>query len=113
MKTLQELDAKVVDLEQQLKEARKAADARRAEDRAAIINHINERIAEHGIAADELTFPRSTKGNKALPGKPLKVTPGKPKYRNPETGTTWTGKGMPPKWIKEAPDREVFLIKDE
>jgi DNA-binding protein H-NS len=32
-----------------------------------------------------------------------------PKYRNPESGATWTGQGVPPKWI-EGKDREVFRI---
>ena len=32
------------------------------------------------------------------------------KYRNPETGATWTGRGKPPLWIKEQ-KREQFLIK--
>lgn len=37
--------------------------------------------------------------------------PQPPKYRNPETGETWSGMARPPTWIKDAKDREVFLIK--
>jgi DNA-binding protein H-NS len=25
-----------------------------------------------------------------------------PKYRNPETGETWSGRGLQPKWLKAA-----------
>lgn len=32
-----------------------------------------------------------------------------PKFRNPATGDTWTGRGKPPKWIA-GQDREQFLI---
>lgn len=32
-----------------------------------------------------------------------------PKYRNPATGDTWTGRGKAPKWI-EGRDRSNFLI---
>jgi len=32
------------------------------------------------------------------------------KYRDPETGDTWSGKGRPPRWII-GKDREQFLIK--
>ena len=32
-----------------------------------------------------------------------------PKYRNPATGETWTGRGKAPKWI-EGRDRSNFLI---
>ena len=33
-----------------------------------------------------------------------------PKYRNPATGETWTGRGKPPKWI-QGQSRDSFLIK--
>lgn len=32
-----------------------------------------------------------------------------PKYRNPASGETWTGRGKAPKWI-EGRDRSSFLI---
>ena len=33
-----------------------------------------------------------------------------PKYRNPETGDTWTGRGKAPKWIANEDNREKFAI---
>ncbi|RBL79178.1 H-NS histone family protein [Streptomyces cavourensis] len=37
-----------------------------------------------------------------------------PKYRHPETGETWTGRGRPARWLAEAEaagfDRSQFLI---
>ena len=35
-----------------------------------------------------------------------------PKYRDPETGATWTGRGKPPLWIA-GKDRLNFLIQDQ
>lgn len=32
------------------------------------------------------------------------------KYRDPESGATWTGRGRAPAWIAEAADRDAFLI---
>jgi DNA-binding protein H-NS len=32
-----------------------------------------------------------------------------PKYRDPESGSTWSGRGKPPKWIA-GQDRDSFLI---
>lgn len=32
------------------------------------------------------------------------------KYRDPSTGATWTGRGKPPNWIKNAVDRTAFEI---
>lgn len=33
-----------------------------------------------------------------------------PKYRNPATGATWTGRGKPPAWIA-GKNRDTFLIR--
>ncbi len=32
-----------------------------------------------------------------------------PKYKDPVTGATWTGRGKPPRWIADK-EREQFLI---
>lgn len=37
---------------------------------------------------------------------------GAPKFRDPETGATWTGRGKPPNWIKDK-DRAEFLIPEK
>ena len=40
-----------------------------------------------------------------------KRTPAKPKYKDPESGKTWTGKGRKPKGMPEGEEeREAFLI---
>jgi DNA-binding protein H-NS len=33
-----------------------------------------------------------------------------PKYRDPDSGSTWSGRGKPPRWIAGL-DREKFLIQ--
>src|SRR4029453_19680675 len=38
------------------------------------------------------------------------TTVGVAKYRDPQTGKTWTGRGKPPNWIAGAKDRQAFLI---
>src|SRR4029453_6995236 len=40
------------------------------------------------------------------------TTVGVAKYRDPETGKTWTGRGKPPNWIAAAKDRTPFLIDE-
>lgn len=37
---------------------------------------------------------------------------GKPKYWNPNTGQTWSGRGREPKWII-GKDRAEFLLPDD
>jgi DNA-binding protein H-NS len=39
-----------------------------------------------------------------------KGTKAKAKYRDPATGTTWSGRGKEPHWIKGASDRTPFEI---
>lgn len=55
-------------------------------------------IAEHGLTAADVFPPSKTKGSV-----------GAPKYRDPVTGATWTGRGKPPNWIS-GKVRESFLI---
>ena len=84
------LAKQAADLEKQLTEARKA-------ERASVITQIKGLLAEHGLTVADLGL----KGGKASSaGAPKgKVAP---KYRNKETGETWTGRGLQPKWIQAA-----------
>jgi DNA-binding protein H-NS len=34
-----------------------------------------------------------------------------PKYADPKTGATWSGRGLAPLWIRDAKDRSKFLIE--
>ena len=83
-------------LEIQIKEAR----ARELSDAIALVR---KTVEEFGLTASDVfrsSDRRSlTKGSKV-----------EPKYRNPATGETWTGRGKPPVWIRNE-DREQFRIK--
>lgn len=63
---------------------------------------IHELVEQFGITASDI-FP-DTKEKKS---DSVKKVP--PKYRNKETGKTWTGRGKPPKWIA-GKDREQYNI---
>ena len=58
-------------------------------------------IEQHGLSASDL-FNRKT----GVKSGSIKVAP---KYRNPITGDTWTGRGKAPKWI-DGKDRSNYLI---
>jgi DNA-binding protein H-NS len=51
----------------------------------------------HGFGAEDLTEPVAASRDKTEPAR--KVAP---KYYNPETGDTWTGRGLKPKWLEQA-----------
>ena len=90
--------------------------ARLGEARAEGMAKIVAIVQEFGFTADEM--------NKALSGKVSAGKRGKgkgtgtkaaPKYRDPISGSTWTGRGVAPAWIKDVAkeDRGQFLIVTE
>lgn len=63
-------------------------------------------VAEFGLTTDDVFG-----GIRKKPGKgSLAGTKVAAKYRDPESGKTWTGRGVAPKWIS-GKDRDAFLIK--
>jgi DNA-binding protein H-NS len=92
-------------------------EAVRAEGKAKGIEQIKSIMDELGITASDLGFydvatlphgktgPRTFKQRKAM-------APIEPKYRDPATGNTWSGRGKPPRWLQG--NRDDFLIgKDQ
>ncbi|TMH04694.1 MAG: H-NS histone family protein [Betaproteobacteria bacterium] len=90
MATLQELLAQKAALEKQIDEARR-------EDRAAAIAQVKALMAQHGLSAADLV-------SKAAPARSAGKSTGKvaAKFRNQETGETWSGRGLKPKWLTAA-----------
>lgn len=84
-------------LEQQIAEARQRelADA---------VRQVRALVAEYGLTAQDVFAAKGAKG-----GAPKAAAKVAPKYRNPATGETWTGRGKAPKWI-EGQDRAKFAI---
>lgn len=89
------------------------ANAKRTEARADALATIVSLINEFGFVGSDI--------NKALgvTGKTKKVkatgaakAKAEPKYRDPVTGSTWSGRGVPPNWIKGVAkeDRGQYLI---
>ncbi len=95
MSTYQELLAQRAELEKKI-------EAERAIERAKALATVRELCTEHGITAADLA-PSASKGKQRVTG----AVP--PKYRDPATGQTWTGRGKEPVWIR-GKDRAAFLI---
>lgn len=95
MTTYKELLKQREALEQQISEARR----RELSDAVAQVRSL---VAEFGLTPQDV-FPT---------GRARSTTAGAkvaPKYRDPVTGQTWTGRGKAPKWIQNV-DREQFAI---
>ncbi|MGS0897483.1 H-NS histone family protein [Burkholderia stagnalis] len=97
MATYLELKAQADALAQQAEEARLA-------ELEAIIASIRGQIAAYGLTPDQIFGRRRT----AASGERAPVAP---KYRDPKTGTTWSGRGKAPQWIAKAKNRDRFLIE--
>ncbi len=96
-------------LQEQKSIAEKIARVKEAKKQEAL-KEIHRLIALHEVTVEE-AFGRgvksSGKGAFKRSGDARSVVP--PKYRNPATGETWTGRGKAPKWI-EGKNREEYLI---
>lgn len=88
MTTLEELLAKKKELEQQIEQIRKA-------ERADALRNARTIIANFGFTAEDLFGTRKEQKRADA------------KYRNPETGETWSGRGRAPRWL-EGKNREDF-----
>ena len=93
MSEYQNLLAQKAALEAQIAQAQ-------AEAKAQAVAQARALIQEHGLTAADVFPPQ---------GKKAKGSVGVPKYRDPGTGATWTGRGKPPNWIN-GKDRTPFLI---
>lgn len=91
MTSLQELLAQKEALEQQIAQLKKA-------ERADALQNARSLVETFDLTVDELF------GKQKSSGKAVAV-----KYRNPETGETWTGRGRAPRWL-EGKNREDFAV---
>jgi len=90
--SVSELVAQRQAIERQIRELRAAA-------RADAIARIRALMSEHGLTVDDLAARSAAGGRK---GAGTVVTKVAPKYRDPETGLTWSGRGLRPKWLVAA-----------
>ncbi len=80
----------------------KQIEATRREQRDAALRQVRELIAQHQLTlADLRSAPRAAAAKKAKKpaGSAGKVAA---KFRNADTGETWSGRGLQPRWLKAA-----------
>ena len=104
MSKLQELIAEKARLESEISALISAS-------RKEAIDKVRALIQEFDLTAEEIgrtgTSSRSAKKGGGSSKAGAKV---QPKYRDPETGATWSGRGVAPRWIA-GKDRQAFLIQ--
>jgi DNA-binding protein H-NS len=107
--TLQEITAQIEQLQRQ-------AELLRAKHKKPVIKAIVHAMVQYGITHRELQAAVGDRGagaDHAPAGR--KVRKVAPKYRNPKTGETWSGRGRTARWIVEAEregkSRDKFLVR--
>lgn len=99
MTTYKELLAQRAELEKQIEAARKDA-------LSSAIAQVRAIVAEYELTEEDV-FSKKAARTTATGTKTVA-----PKYRDPATGATWTGRGKPPLWIA-GKDRLNFLIEGQ
>lgn len=100
--------ATYAELQAQIKELQDQAEAVRKDEVANAIGQINALMEKYGLTVEALQA-----GTKKV--RKASTVKGEAKYRNPTDGTTWTGQGRKPQWLKDqvaaGKTEEEFLIK--
>ena len=81
------------ELKEQAEELMRKAEELRRQELANVVGEIKRVMAEHGLTAEDIGLGQSQKPQAAR-----KAATSKAKYRDPNTGATWTGKGRLPAW---------------
>jgi len=108
-----ELQQQINDFEAKLNELRKQQDAERKGERTQAIAAAKELIKSHDLTVSELGFSGKGAPKRNLTDKRNVVAP---KYIDPTSGKTWTGRGKSPAWlsvqIADGHDKQEFLIQN-
>jgi len=94
----EEIQAKIEELKAQAEQVK-------AEEKAQSIAMAKTMISAYGITSRDLGLDKMVKA-KSGPKVGNKVSP---KYRDPASGATWSGRGKTPRWINGA-DRSQYAI---
>jgi len=102
-------------IKRQLAKLERQAEALRKSEVAGVIAKIKQAIKDYGLRARcDLGLgqgaARSAGTSPSKPGTRASKTKGVAKYRDPESGKTWTGRGKPPAWIAGVKNRDPYLI---
>ncbi|MGT2509125.1 H-NS histone family protein [Cupriavidus basilensis] len=106
MATYKQLLAEKEKLESHLAEVRQS-------EVAGVIEKIQSLMSEYELTVDDVA-PKRRRGRPAASDKPKALVKRKaslpPKYMDPKTGSTWSGRGRAPVWLGK--NRDKFLIPE-
>jgi DNA-binding protein H-NS len=80
--------ATYLELQEQIRALQVQADSVRKQEVTAVVSDIRSKMQQYGLTVNDIS-PRGPKAGQTVA----------PKYRDPATGATWTGRGKPPRWL--------------
>lgn len=112
MSKVSALQQKLNEIEAAANAVRKELDAERKGERTQVITEIRELIKTHELTASDLGFVGKGSKQRTLNDKRNVVAP---KYQDPDSGKTWTGRGKSPAWLSAqlaaGREKQEFLIQ--
>ncbi len=94
------------DVVAQIEALQAEADALRAAEIEAVLAEVREKVAAYGLTVEQVFG-----GKRGRTAARAQRASSVPKYRDPKTGATWSGRGRAPTWIAGAKNRDRFLIE--
>lgn len=112
MANMSELHKKIASAEADLIELRKQLNAQYLEERADAIASVKLIIKTHGLTASDLGLSGKASSKGTSSDKRISVAP---KYKDPDSEKTWTGRGKAPAWMQTqlttGRSKQDFLIQ--
>jgi len=120
--TLESIQKQIEKLQAQAKKLEGFQNAKKSKSLAqvrALMNKLGVSIEDLGTEVQKPVQPPKSRGRPAVEVSKSKPAvknrkPVAPKYRDPNTGETWTGRGKPPRWLAEqihmGHSKDEFLI---
>ncbi|MFM2054871.1 MAG: hypothetical protein RL456_2908 [Pseudomonadota bacterium] len=113
MTTLQDLIAQREALARQQEEITRSIAEFQSAQRSQVIQDIKALMAQHGLSVNDLVT--TGKRAAAAPAATKETSKVAIKYRDPDSGSTWTGRGLKPRWLVAALEGgrtlEEFLVE--
>lgn len=102
-------------IDAQIRELKRRAETVRISGKASSLYAIVVLMRRHGITLDEIRAAARSSSMRVKARVPDARHKVPPKYRHPQTGETWSGRGKPARWLVAAEaagaDRSQFLIE--